>query len=112
MTPASISDVATDMADVILSAAAELAPRSESPRGAQGWCAGPRVEAEMNTAWQQREGARRRLRVEPHNRNVRKAVNMAGEHLRKVRKAAVLSLFWAFVRKLEKRDREGDRAGF
>ena len=31
-----ISDVATDMADVMLSTAAELAPRSKRPRGAQG----------------------------------------------------------------------------
>ena len=28
-----------DMADVMLSIAAELAPRSKRPRGAQGWCA-------------------------------------------------------------------------
>ena len=32
--------------------------------------------------------------------------------LRKVRKAAVLSLFWDFVRKLEARTREGDQASF
>ena len=31
-----ISDVATDMAGVMLSTAAELAPRSKRPRGAQG----------------------------------------------------------------------------
>ena len=34
-----ISDIATDMADVILSTAAELVPRSKRPRGAHGWCA-------------------------------------------------------------------------
>ena len=37
---------------------------------------------------------------------------MAGKNLRKVRKAAVLSLFWDFVRKLKTRTREGDQAGF
>ena len=47
-----ISDIATDMADVMLSTAAELVPRSKRPRGAQGWCAGPDVEAEMNATWQ------------------------------------------------------------
>ena len=47
-----ISDIATDMADVMLSTADELVPRSKRPRGAQGWCAVPGVEAEMNTAWQ------------------------------------------------------------
>ena len=33
-----ISDVATDLSDVMLSTAAELAPGSRRPRGAQGWC--------------------------------------------------------------------------
>ena len=107
-----ISDIATDMADVMLSSAAELLPRSKRPRGAQGWCAGPGVEAEMNAAWQEREEARRHLRAEPHNSNLRKAVEMAGKNLRKVRKAAMLSFFWDFVRKLETRPREGDQAGF
>ena len=36
-----ISDIAASMADVMLSTAAELLPRSKRPRGAQGWCAGP-----------------------------------------------------------------------
>ena len=31
-----ISDIATDMAEVMLSTAAELVPRSKRPRGAQG----------------------------------------------------------------------------
>ena len=107
-----ISDIATDMADVMLSTAAKLVPRSKRPRGGQGWCAGPGVESEMNAAWQQREDARRHLRAEPHNSNLRKAIKMAEKNLRKVRKAAVLSLFWDFVRKLETRTREGDQAGF
>ena len=107
-----IGGIATDMADVMLSTAAELVPRSKRPRGAQGWCAGPGVEAEMNAAWQQREDARRHLRAEPHNSNLRKVVKMAGKKLRKVRKSAVLSFFWDFVRKLETRTREGDQAGF
>ena len=100
-----ISDIPTDMADIMLSTAAELVPRSKRPRGAQGWCAGPEVEAEMNAACQQREDARRHLRAEPHNNNLRKAVKMAGKILRKVRKVAVLNFFWDFVRKLETRTR-------
>ena len=66
----------------------------------------------MDAAWQQREEARRHQRAEPHNSNLRKAVKMARKNLRKVRKAAVLSLFWDFVCKLETRTREGDQAGF
>ena len=66
----------------------------------------------MKAAWQQREEARRHLRAEPYSNNLRKAVKMAGKTLRKVRKAAVLSVFWDFVRKLKTRTREGDQAGF
>ena len=107
-----IGDIATDMADVMLSTAVELVPRSKRPRGAQGCCAGPGVEAEMNAARLQREGTRRHLRAEAHNSNLRKVVKMAGKNLRKVCKGAVLSFFWDFVRKLETRTREGDQAGF
>ena len=107
-----ISDIATDMADVMLSTAAKLVPRSKRPHGAQDWCAGPGMEAEMNAAWRQREKARRHLGAEPHNRNLRKAVKIAGKHPRKVRKAAVLSFFWDFVRKFETHAREGDQVGF
>ena len=105
-----ISDI--DMAEVMLSTAADLVPRSKRPRGARGWCAGPGIEAEMNAAWQQREEARRHLRAEPHNSNLRKAVKMDETNFRKVRKTAGLSCFWDFVRKLETRNREGDQAGF
>ena len=107
-----IGDIATDMADVMLSTAAELVPCSKRPRGAQGWCAGPGVEAEMNAAWQQREDARRHLRAEPHNNDLRKVVKMALKNLRKVHKAAVLSFFWDLVHKLETCTRESDQAGF
>ena len=88
-----IDDIATDMVDVVLSTAAELVSRSMRPRGAQGWCAGPGVEAGMNAAWQQTEDARGHLRAEPHSSNLQKVVKMAGKNLRKVRKAAVLSFF-------------------
>ena len=55
-----ISDIAIDMADVMLSTAAEQ--ESHSTRSIE-WCGDPCVEAEMNAAWQQREDVRRRLRV-------------------------------------------------
>ena len=46
-----ISDTAADMADVKLSIAAKVVPRCKRPRGAQGWCADPGVQTEMNAAW-------------------------------------------------------------
>ena len=94
------SDIATDMADVIISFAVELSPRSKRSREAQRWCARPGGEADTNAAWQQREEARKNLREEPHNSN-----------LRKVCKDAVQCFFWVFVRKLETRVREGNQAG-
>ena len=39
-------------------------------------------------------------------------MKVAGKNLEKVRKTAVLSFFWAHVRKLEAHVREGDYAGF
>ena len=45
-----IGDIAADMADVILSITAELAPRSKRPHRAQGWCADSGVQAEMKSA--------------------------------------------------------------
>ena len=74
------SDIVTDMVDVMIFTAAKLVPRSKRPRGAQRWCAGPDVEAEMSAGWQQREEARRHLRAERHNSNLRKAVKMAGKN--------------------------------
>ena len=70
----------------------------------------------MNATWQQREEARKSLRASPNSdhlrKAVRKAVRKAGKNLEKVRKTAVLSFFWAHVRKLEERVRKGDHAGF
>ena len=100
------------MADVMLSIAAELAPRSKRPRGAQGWCADPGVQADMKEASQQRDKAKRSLCVYPNNGIPRKAVKTAGRNLEKVRKTAVLSFFWVHVRKLEASVRGGDHAGF
>ena len=66
----------------------------------------------MNAVWQQREEARKSLWASPNSDLFRKAVEKAGKNLDKVRKAAVLSFFLAHVRKLEKRVRKGDQAGF
>ena len=66
----------------------------------------------MNAASQQREEARRSLRADPNNGCLRKAVKTAAKNLEKVRKTAVLSFFWAHVRKLEESVREGDQEGF
>ena len=94
-----ILDIATDMADVMLSPAAELAPRSVRPARSTGFVRGVGVEAEMNAAWRKREEARRR-----------KGMNTTGKSLRNVREAAALSFLWVFV--LKTRVREGDQAGF
>ena len=76
-----IGDIAADMADVMRSIATELAPPPKRPRGPQGWCADPVVQAEMNAAWQ-REEARRSLRADPNNGSLRKGVKNAGKKSR------------------------------
>ena len=58
------------------------------------------MQANINAAWQQKEEARKSLRASPDNDLLRKAVIKAGKKMGKVRKAAVLSFFWAHVRKL------------
>ena len=45
-----ISDIAADMADLMLSILAGIAPRSKRLRGPQDWCADPGVQADMNAA--------------------------------------------------------------
>ena len=77
------SDITTDMADVMLSTAAELAWRSKRPRRSQDWCAGSGVEVEMNR--KQREKARRRLRADPQETFEiprRELVNISGRFAR------------------------------
>ena len=70
------------------------------------------MEAEINAAWQEKEETWRHLRAKTYNSNLRKAVKMAGTLFREVCKAAVLRVFWDFVRKLETRTREGGQADF
>ena len=70
------------------------------------------MEAEVYAAWQQREEIKRRLRADFSNNDLRKVAKMAGRNLWKFRKAAVLNLFWDFVRELETRIRQGDQTGF
>ena len=100
------------MAGVMLSTAAELATCSKPSRGAQDLYVDPGVEAEINATWQHKEEVKTRLRSEPHNSDLRKAVKKAIKILRIIHKVIVLSFFRSGVRNLETRFREGDRATF
>ena len=109
---ACISDIATDMADVMHYTAVKLVPCSKRPRGHRVGTRGPvwRLRRTQHGNRDRRRGGT--YAHKPHNSNLRNAVKMTGDNLRKVRKAVVLSLFWDFVRKLETRTREGDQTGF
>ena len=102
----SIGDIATDMADVMLSTAAKLAPRSKRPRGAQGWCAGPGVEAEVkeDSMAIERSGKEAVTRRTPP----RQPLKGREDGWKKSSEGSQGCL----VRKLETRAREGDLAGF
>lgn len=80
---------------VILPISAEISPRSKRPRGLQGWCVDPGVQAVMNAGWQWKEDARKNLQ-----RYSSEGPKTAVKNLKEVRKAAVLSFFWAKIRKL------------
>ena len=66
----------------------------------------------MLAAWQEREAARRLLRADPGNSNLRRTLKEDGKRLKHVRFEAVQSFFKEFVSKLEVRIKDGDQAGF
>ena len=100
LAPTAVPTCISNMAVVMLPTATELAPRSKRPCGAQGWCAGPRVKAEMNAVWQQGEEMKSCPRAEPNYSNLRKAVERASIVFRRVPKAGVPNLLGDFVRNI------------
>ena len=66
----------------------------------------------MLAAWQEREAARRLLRADPGNSNLRRTLKEDGKRLKRVRFEAVQSFFKEFVSKLEVRIKDGDQASF
>ena len=65
----------------------------------------------MHTRWLDREDARTRLRVNPSDKNLRKALKAATKQL-KCARADVQRFFGEYVSQLEGRIREGDQFGF
>ena len=107
----SVDDEAATLAEALLSTAARLAPvrRKQGPRG---WCVPEEVKAELHTRWLEREDARTRLRANPRDRNLRKALKVATKQLKPVRSEGVQRFFEENVSQLEGRIREGDQFGF
>ena len=68
---------ATTLAEALLSTAARLAPPVRRKQGPRGWCAPEEVKAELHARWLEREDARTRLRANPSDRNLRKALKNA-----------------------------------
>ena len=67
------------------------------------------VKAELHTRWLEREDARTRLRANPRDRNLRKALKVATKQLKPVRSEGVQRFFEENVSQLEGRIREGDQ---
>ena len=107
-----VDDEATTLSEALLSTAARLAPPVGRKQGPRGWCAPEEVKAELHARWLEREDARTRLRANPSDRNLRKALKTATKQLKRARVESVRKFFEEYVRKLEGRIREGDQFGF
>ena len=66
----------------------------------------------MHARWLEREDARTRLRANPSDRNLRKALKIATKRLKRARAEGVQRFFEAYVSQLEGRIPEGDQFGF
>ena len=65
-----INEITIDMADVMVSSASELAPRSKRPCGAHGWCADPDVETEIKLSMlTERKGEEPPMRKTPQEQH-------------------------------------------
>ena len=66
----------------------------------------------MNARWQDREGARKRVRSAPNDRGLRRALKATTKQLKRTRAEAVQRFFEDYVSQLEGRIREGDQFDF
>ena len=107
-----VDELATELVDCVLAAAAEIAPGTKRRGGPKGWCGSEEVQRDINAATARREAARRRLRGAPQDPTLRKAVKMAAKYLNRRRIAAVTSLIEEHAARLERMRRNGDHAGF
>ena len=76
-----------------MSTAARLPPPVRRKQGPRGWCASEEVKAELHTRWLEREDARTRLRANPSDRNLRKALKTATKQLIRTRAEGVQRFF-------------------
>lgn len=67
---------------------------------------------EFYSRWMDREDARTRLRPNPSDRYLRKALKAATKQLKRARAEGAQRFFEECVSQLEARIREGDRLGF
>ena len=108
----SVDGEASTLAEALLSTAARLAPPIRRKQEPRGWCAPEEVKAELHTRWLEREDARTRLRANPSDRNLRKALKTSTKQLKLARAEGVQRFFEEYVSQIEGRIREGDQFGF
>ena len=89
----------------------ETSTSCQAHAGTEGlMCA--RRGTELQARWLEREDARTRLRGNPSDRNLRKALKTAKKHLKRARAEGLQRFFEECVSQLEVRIREGDQFGF
>ena len=98
-----VDDEATTLAEALLSTATTLAAPVRRKQGPRGWCAPEEVNAELHTRWLERQDARTRLRGNPGDRNLRKALKTAMKQVKRAWAEYVRRFFEEYVSQLEGR---------
>ena len=108
----SVDDMEAAFAAAIMRTAEMVIPPQERRKPGRGWSGDARTEAELQAATDAMHTAWQRLRMDTRDVQLRRAVRMACNWLKRVRSAAVVRFFERHVVELEKQLRMGNQHGF
>ena len=107
-----VDDVEAAFAADIMRTAELVIPPQERRRPGRRWSGDAQAEAELQTATDAMHAARRRLKTDTRDAQLRKTVRKACNWLKRVRGAAAVRFVERHVVELEKHLRMGDQHGF
>ena len=108
----SVDDMTSVLTETLLSNAADIAPPIRRKKVPRSWCETKETKAELNTRWQDREDATKRVRSAPNHRRLRRALKATTKWQKRTRAEAVQRFFEDYISQLERRIREGDQFCF
>ena len=106
-----VDDVEAVFAAAIMRTAELVIPPQERRRPGRGWSGDAQMEAELLTATDAMHATWQRLKTDTRHAQLRRAVRIACNWLKRVRSAAVVRFFERYVVELEKQLRMGDQHG-